>query len=253
MKEKLLHHNIEIWGTVISIIVPAERISHEVFVSSCKKAESFYRHIDQQFSTFQSDSEVSLLRAGKMDISDASESVKFVWNACSELKELTLGAFDPWAVPGGFDPSGYVKGWAAEKSLQFFLDEGITNIQINAGGDVVVRGGLDQDTPWTIGVRHPDFIDEMAHSFQLIDGAVASSGTYERGAHVIDPHMGVPAVGSRAATVVGPDAGVADALATALIVDGRDSANWIAHPAFAGYRFWAVDKESEAAWSYTND
>ena len=64
--------------------------------------------------------------------------------------------------------------------------------------------------------------------------------------------MGVPAVGARASTVVGPDAGVADALATALVVDGRDSVNWLTHSKFLGYRFWAVDKGSNQAWSFTN-
>ena len=119
-------------------------------------------------------------------------------------------------------------------------------------GDVVVRGGLDEATPWSIGVRHPDFAEHIAQSFDLFDGAIASSGTYERGAHIIDPRMGVPAVGSRAATVVGPDSGVADALATALIVDGRDSVNWLTHSKFLGYRFWAADKGANQAWSFTN-
>ena len=86
----------------------------------------------------------------------------------------------------------------------------------------------------------------------LFDGVIASSGTYERGAHVIDPRVGVPAVGARAATVIGPDAGVADALATAVIVDGRDSVNWLGQEIFRPYQFWAVDKYGDGAWSYRN-
>ena len=239
------------WGTVISIQIPENSDLESTFIEACNLAESFYAEIDLKFSTFKSDSEVSKLRTGALDISSASPEMKSVWNKCLELRELTQRAFDPWAVPGGFDPSGYVKGWAAEESLRFFDERGIQHIQINAGGDVVVRGGIDADTPWTIGVRHPERGDEIAKTFELFDGAIASSGTYERGAHIIDPRVGVPAVGARAATVVGPDAGVADALATALIVDGRDAVNWLGNEAFRNYSFWAVDKSGDQAWSYT--
>ena len=242
-------HNIEIWGTVISIQTP-KSVSKNDFAAACERAEDFYHDIDQRFSTFKANSEVSRLRSNALSISDASAEVKLVWNKCLELRELTQRAFDPWAVPGGFDPSGFVKGWAAQESLRFFTELGINHIQINAGGDVVVRGGVDEKTPWHIGIRHPDQAAEIAKVFELFDGAVASSGTYERGAHIVDPRVGVPAVGARAATVVGPDAGVADALATALVVDGRDAVNWMGAEEFRNYIFWAVDKRGDNAWSF---
>ena len=244
------YRNIEIWGTVISIqTTTTDRAS---FIESCDEAERYYQVIDEKFSTFKPESEVSQIRRGDLKIDDASPEVKLVWNKCLELRKLTERAFDPWAVVGGFDPSGFVKGWAAQESLRFFADKHLNHIQINAGGDVVVRGGIDEETPWVIGVRHPDFAEAIAKSFELFDGAVASSGTYERGAHIIDPRVGVPAVGSRAATVVGPDAGIADALATALVVDGRDAVNWIGNEEFKNYAFWAVDKSGDRAWSYAH-
>lgn len=250
MVPEFMFHNIEIWGTVISIqaAVPIDR---EQFNDACSKAQNYFQRIDELFSTFKSDSEISQLRSGRMSISNAAPEVKLVWNKSLELRELTQRAFDPWVVPGGFDPSGYVKGWAAQDSLQFFADLGVNHIQINAGGDVVVRGGVDIDTPWRIGIRHPDLPDAIAKTYELFDGAVASSGTYERGTHIIDPRVGVPAVGARAATVVGPDAGVADALATALVVDGRDAINWLGAEEFRNYSFWAVDKHGDSAWSYS--
>jgi thiamine biosynthesis lipoprotein len=241
--------NIEIWGTVISIQTPIQA-DLKSFNAACQQAKQYFKEIDNKFSTFKSDSEIGQLRSSKLSISDASPAVKIVWNRCLELRELTQRAFDPWAVPGGFDPSGFVKGWAAQEALRYFSEQGISHIQINAGGDVVVRGGLDSHTPWRIGVRHPDLSDAIAKTYELFDGAVASSGTYERGAHIIDPRVGVPAVGARAATVVGPDAGVADALATALVVDGRDAVNWLGAAEFRNYSFWAVDKCGDNAWSY---
>lgn len=252
MNWELEFRNIEIWGTVISIIIPRSEFRAAAFDSACSSAHDFYRQIDNQFSTYKEASEVSALRQGRLEISAASPQLKSIWNRCLELRELTQRAFDPWAVPGGFDLSGYVKGWAAEQSLRFFAESGINRIQINAGGDIVLRGGYDDSTPWNIGIRHPDKSDQIAKNFELFDGAIASSGTYERGAHVIDPRVGVPAVGARAATVIGPDAGVADALATAVIVDGRDSVNWLGQEIFRPYQFWAVDKYGDGAWSYRN-
>ncbi|MBU3692296.1 MAG: FAD:protein FMN transferase [Candidatus Nanopelagicaceae bacterium] len=246
----MLIRNIEIWGTVISLQVPDVSTTEARFKTASDSAQQFYELINRSFSTYLIDSEVARLRRNELAITDASSNVKMVWNKCLELRELTQRAFDPWAVPGGFDPSGFVKGWAAQESLRFFTEQGIEHIQINAGGDVVVRGGVDSTTPWLVGVQHPDFRDQIAKTYELFDGAIASSGTYERGAHIIDPRVGVPAVGARAATVVGPDAGVADALATALVVDGRDSVNWMGDEAFRNYSFWAVDKSGDGAWSY---
>lgn len=246
----MVHRNIEVWGTIVSIQTPNS--NSELFNRACDAAQSYFLEVDEKFSTFKSGSEVSRIRRGDLKIEDASSEVKLVWNKCLDLRNLTQRAFDPWAVEGGFDPSGFVKGWAAQESLRFFVEKGTDQIQINAGGDVVVRGGIDESTPWKIGIRHPDFADEIAKKYDLFDGAIASSGIYERGAHIIDPRVGVPAVGSRAATVVGPDAGVADALATALIVDGRDSVNWIGNHEFQNYIFWAVDKDGDRTWSYAH-
>ena len=246
------YRNIEIWGTVIILQMPKNAAPVKDFTRACDNAQRYFEEVDQLFSTYKDDSEISRLRREEIDINQCSDQVRFVWNSCLHLRELTRRAFDPWAVPGGFDPSGYVKGWAAQESLRFFAEEGITRIQINAGGDLVVRGGYDETTPWKIGIRHPDFVDQIAKEYELFDGAVASSGSYERGAHIIDPRVGVPAVGARAATVVGPDAAVADALATAVMVDGRDSVLWLGNPAFANYSFWAVDRYGDGAWSYQN-
>lgn len=244
--------NIEVWGTVISILVPKGRYSIEHFQAACDEASNYYNEVDQHFSTYKEGSEISRIRREECGIDDASPAVKFVWNKCIDLRELTNRAFDPWAVPGGFDPSGYVKGWAAQESLRYFTERGIEHIQINAGGDIVVRGGYDESTPWRIGIRHPDFADQIAKVYELFDGAIASSGTYERGAHILDPRLHLPAVGARAATVIGPDSGVADALATALIVDGRDATIWLGREEFRNYEFWAVDRYGDSAWSYKN-
>ena len=128
MTTEFIYRNIEIWGTVISLQTPQSPGVADEFDKACENALLFYREIDQRFSTFKSDSEVSQIRAGTLEIANSSPEVKLVWNKCLELRELTQRAFDPWAVPGGFDPSGYVKGWAAQESLRFFDEIGIKKL-----------------------------------------------------------------------------------------------------------------------------
>ncbi len=91
---------------------------------------------------------------------------------------------------------------------------------LNIGGDIVVRGR----SPRTIGVAHPagaDNSEPLTH-IRIADGAAATSGTSERGAHIVDPRTGSPVTGARNVTVVAPDSVTANALATACCVLSHD-------------------------------
>jgi thiamine biosynthesis lipoprotein len=123
-------------------------------------------------------------------------------------------------VPGGFDPSGYVKGWAAQQALAAFRAGGICGVLVNAAGDIASSGGLGDGTPFRIGITDPHAPRRLAEIVELT-GAIATSGTYERGEHLIDPRSGHPAARAASASVTGPDLGLADALATALAVAGE--------------------------------
>jgi thiamine biosynthesis lipoprotein len=170
---------------------------------------------------------------------------------CAIARDLTDGAFDPWAVAGGFDPSGYVKGWAADRVAQILMKAGCEHIQVNAAGDLTLRGGINEKGavgPWKIGVVNPDNRQEVLRIFEINDGAIATSGTYERGAHIFDPATGTIAIGAKSATVLGPDGGLTDALATALMVAGEDGAVWFGQPELAEYSAWVIDRHSGGAW-----
>ena len=98
------------------------------------------------------------------------------------------------------------------------------------------------------GIRHPDNAKTIVKVFEIMDGAIATSGTYERGSHIIDPFTGTIAIGARSATVLGPDGGIAEALATALIVAGKDGAKWFTKPELADYSAWVIERHSDQAW-----
>jgi thiamine biosynthesis lipoprotein len=94
---------------------------------------------------------------------------------------------------------------------------------VNAAGDLRVAGG-----PWRVGVQHPHLRDRVAAVLELSDGAVATSGAYERGEHIVDPRTGRPARGALSVTVAGPDLATADAYATAAFVMGEAAPGWLA-------------------------
>jgi len=238
-------HEIEVWGTVLFIDVT----SSVDIESAIAKVNQYVQHVDEVFSTYKENSIISQLRRGKIDIEHCAPEVIEVWNMCAFIKELTEGAFNPWAVAGGFDPSGLVKGWAADRCAEILLEEGAEHIQVNAAGDLSLRGGFTSEQPWSIGVVNPDNRLEVLQTFEIIDGAIATSGTYERGAHISDPHTGMIAIGAKSATVIGPNGAIADALATALMVAGRDGGVWFTTPELSEYSAWVIDRHENVAWS----
>jgi FAD:protein FMN transferase len=249
-----LERFVETWGTVIVVQVASSTLSETELGLAVDKVEEFFLQVDKDFSTYKSDSEVSRIRRGELEVSDASEDVKEVWQLCEHARELTLGAFNPWKVNGGFDPSGLVKGWAADMAANMFVGAGVESVLINAAGDLVLRGGQISEggevKPWNIGISSPGDVNQIVKTFDVVDGSVATSGDYEKGAHIVDPHTGLIAIGARSATVVGPDGALCDVLATTLMVDGRDAQRWMGRPELAEYSFWVINRDDGTAWSY---
>lgn len=69
----------------------------------------------------------------------------------------------------------------------------------------------------------------MAKVVEGDDLCVATSGAYERGEHVYDPHTGSAPTGILSVTIAGPDLGTADAYATAAFaMGGRRATGWTA-------------------------
>ena len=237
---------IPVWGTEIFIDASSEKLESAEIERVISGVEAFFFDVDDELSTFKETSSVSKLRANKLKITDAPEMVQEVWRGCMRAKDLSFGSFDPWAVEGGFDPSGFVKGWAAEKAADMLVSAGCDQVQVNAAGDIALRG----NSPWKIGVVNPDNKSEIVQIFEITNGNIATSGHYEKGAHIKDPHTGVIAIGAKSGTVIGPDGGICDALATALMVDGQDAAQWIGNPQLSEYTFWSINRHENSAWSH---
>jgi thiamine biosynthesis lipoprotein len=185
-------------------------------------AFAWLEHVDATFSTYKPDSEISRLDRGELRLQDCSPEVDEVLTRCLELERVTRGYFHVRAG-GRLDPSGLVKGWAVAGAAERLAAAGARSFFINAGGDIATRGG-----PWRIGIRHPVELDQIAAVLAGDDLAVATSGEYEQGAHIVDPRTGRPPTGLLSVTVVGPDLALADAYATAAFAMGADGPAWTA-------------------------
>jgi thiamine biosynthesis lipoprotein len=215
-----------VMGTTVSIDV---RDAH-IAAAALDSAIARLREHEARFTTYRDDSEISRIARGELRIPEAHPDVREVLDACAVLRAESGGAFDAWRG-GELDPSGYVKGWAAERAADVLRAAGATCFAMNVGGDVICAGEAAPGTPWRIGVRHPAEPGRMALLLGLRGGAVATSGSYERGDHVVDARTGRAAHAWRSVTVVAPDLATADAIATAALAMGEPGPEWAARRA----------------------
>ena len=232
-----LHHVEAVMGTTVSIDIVD---SHDR--SLIDELVAWFHEVDAVFSPYKECSPISRLGRGELAPTDAgiSDDIREVLQRCSELAEDTQGVFDVWSLPSPngtrFDPCGYVKGWSVQRAARLLHACGLADFCLNAGGDVMLGGRDHGDKPWRVGIRHP--ADPMGLAM-VVQGtgplAVATSGTYERGAHIVDPRHGQPITELASATVIGPDLADADAFATTLYVMGTEGLYWLAgHPGYCG-------------------
>ena len=217
-------HAEVIMGTGVTIEV--RHSPAEVARTAIQQAVAWLQWVDATFSPYRPDSQISRLDRGVIDLGDCHPEVGVVLALCERLRAATGGYFDARAG-GRLDPSGLVKGWSVERASDLLVAGGCPDHVINAGGDVRVRGRAGPGTDWHVGVTHPMRLDAYCAALHLDDGAVATSGTYERGFHVIDPHRGRPAVDLAAVTVIGPELTMTDAYATAALAMGADAPEWL--------------------------
>ncbi len=221
-----LRHAEPVMGTVVSFAVyPGDR-DRATVIEALAGACRILHDADAIYSTYQPESPISRLRSGAATLAELPPEVEEVLELCAHMKAATAGWFDPWAMPGGVDPTGLVKGWAAERALRALARTGVSGVMVNAAGDVIVHGRPGEESSWRIGIAHPWRAGALACVIEA-DAAVATSGSYERGAHLFDPRSGRPAAGVASATVTGPSLAIADALATALAVAGPDGIEFV--------------------------
>jgi thiamine biosynthesis lipoprotein len=217
--EPALKHAEEVMGTVVSFVVPTGELPAPEVTDALKEACRVLHEADAVFSTWNPGSAMSRVRRGELALGDAPSVIREVLEACELARKLSGGWFDPWAMPGGVDPTGLVKGWAAQRAANELRSAGITSAMINAAGDIAVLGQPEPGRAWRVGLRDPRRPERLT-CVVPVEAAIATSAHYERPGQVLHPRDRTPALGLRSASVVGPDLGIADALATGLLAAG---------------------------------
>jgi thiamine biosynthesis lipoprotein len=211
---------VETMGTVVSITVRPGSLADDATTVAVASARAVLKKADALFSTWKADSPMSRLRRGEITQTEAPAEMAVVLGRCAVARDLTGGWFDPWAAPGGVDPTGLVKGWATRKALDVLVAAGVAGAVVNAGGDVALFGAKEGGAPWRMGIQNP-FDRSTLAAVAEPEGSIATSGCYERGAHIFDPFTGRPASAVASASVTGPELDLADAMATALVAGGE--------------------------------
>jgi FAD:protein FMN transferase len=193
-------------------------VRDDVDAAALDRAFAHLRWVDATFSPHRPDSAIN---------GELTPEAGAVLERCAELTRRTGGWFDVRAT-GRLDPSGFVKGWALDGAAAILADAGARNMCLHAGGDVIVRGERAPGRPWRVGIQHPHRRDRVAAVLAARDLAVATSGAYERGAHIVDPRTGRPPTGVLSVTVAGGELGTADAYSTAAFAMGLDGPAWTA-------------------------
>jgi thiamine biosynthesis lipoprotein len=149
------------------------------------------------FSTFRPESQISEINAGRRTLADCAPEVISVLDACTWLEHASGGAFSahPPDRPGQLDPSGFVKGWAAEQAAWWLGEAGLEHYYLAVGGDLLVHGRAPIGCG--IGAADPRRPGGVILRIDIVSGAVATSGTSERGSHIWDGRGGRPALFSR--------------------------------------------------------
>lgn len=219
-------------GMAISLHVRAlsidlERRSDE-FAAAAEGAFAVLCRADAVFSTYRADSDLMQVRRGELAEADADPWLAEIRAVADEATSVTGGLFTADLVgpdgTRGFDPTGVVKGWAIERAADVLRAVPGIVFCLNAGGDMVTASGPCADAriarTWRVGIADPRDARRITTTLDLTDGALATSGTGQRGAHILDPRSGRPAESPfSSVTVVGPDLTWADVWATAAFVD----------------------------------
>lgn len=209
-------------GTVFSIDVRGQAIDPE----EVEDVVRWLHWVDATFSTYQPDSQISRLGRGELTVADCAPEVGEIMDRCERLRGDTDGYFSAYPH-GALDPSGVVKGWAIEQASDRLRRAGSANHCVNGGGDVQCAGDAAPGQPWRVGIAHPLRPGDLAAVVTGTDLAVATSGTAERGAHVIDPHTGRAPEVLASLTLVGRHLSDVDALATAAFAMGPAARDWV--------------------------
>ena len=156
------------------------------------------------------------------------------------------------------DFGGVVKEYSVDRAAAICLEAGVRHGVVNLGGDIKIIGPHPDGSPWRIGIRHPRHPEGVIQTLSLHDGALASSGDYERCivvngvryGHVLNPRTGWPVRHLASVSVVGDFCVVAGSASTIAMLKEEDGPAWLQNVGLP--HFW-VDVHGRVGGSLAAD
>src|SRR5256886_17504311 len=178
-------HSVQVGSSTYAFCLAAPGdLSRRAIGEALAGAVAELRAVDAAFSPYRGRSLVSLIRRGELNPAGYPPPLVEVVRRCAALRAATDGWFDAWALPGGFDPSGMVKGWAIDRAAVLLRAAGIDDYAITAGGDWLVRGPGPRGGAWRVGIADPDNPLRGLATAEPTDGTV---GTRGYGRPIVEP------------------------------------------------------------------
>ncbi len=134
------------------------------------------------------------------------------------------------------DFGGFGKEYAADRAATLLQQAGVRHGLVNLGGDIRLVGPRPDGSPWRLGVQHPREAGRTVASVPLAEGALATSGDYERYfehdgvryCHILDPRTGWPVRCWQSVSVVAPACLAAGAISTVAMLMGEAAPAFLA-------------------------
>lgn len=146
------------------------------------------------------------------------------------------------------DFGGFGKEYAADRAAHLLHEAGWRHGYVNLGGDIRLIGPMPDGSAWRMGIAHPRQAGQVIGGVELLHGALATSGDYERyievngqrHCHIINPHTGWPVRHWQSVSVLAPACLAAGALSTVAMLKGPQAAEFL-HA--QGVAWLAVDSD----------
>ena len=196
--------------------------------------KQLYRELDEKFSTYKTESEISRYNRHGPSMS-LSREMQFILTECERTKRETQGYFD-CHYGTLVDPAGLVKGYAISQAAKLLRSAGYQDFLVEIAGDVQTSGLSEEGEPWKIGIENPFNRQELIKVVGLAGQAIATSGTSIHPNHIIDPLTHKVADQIASVSIVAEDIYDADRMATAAFAMGESGIEFIQKlPGYAGY------------------
>jgi thiamine biosynthesis lipoprotein len=207
-----MRHVVVTMGTVLSL-------ESEADPATIARVDAVFAGLDERFSLYRDESELSRVRDGRLALMDASAVVRDTYARALGWRDRTAGAFTPHRPDDTVDLDGIVK---AEAMAEAGVLLGDGDWCLDVGGDVLAHGRAGNG-PWTVGIVDPADRDRLLTAVPLLGPrrAAATSGSAERGDHIWTRGR-LPSAFAQV-TVLADEIVTADVLATAIVSGGQET------------------------------